>query len=121
MLILMSAPSLPNHAILSARTQKGAISAHVLGATSFKKMERHAKILMNVKPNNTIVSFSVSTPLEASHANAHLVLLNITQLVLITMNVVLSHCFVDQKEFAKTLLEVLPVNVKGDFLWILLD
>lgn len=39
----------------------------------------------------------------------------------ITMNVVLSHCFVDQKVFAKTPLEVLPVNVKGDFLWILLD
>lgn len=39
----------------------------------------------------------------------------------ITMNVVLiQHC-VDQKEFVKTLLEVLPVNVKGDFLWILLD
>lgn len=39
----------------------------------------------------------------------------------ITMNVVLIHHCVDQKEFAKTLLEVLPVNVKGDFLWILLD
>jgi len=38
----------------------------------------------------------------------------------ITMNVVLSHHFVDQKEFAKTPLEVLHVNVKGDFLWILL-
>lgn len=39
----------------------------------------------------------------------------------ITMNVVLIHHCVDQKEFAKTLLEVLSVNVKGDFLWILLD
>lgn len=38
-----------------------------------------------------------------------------------TMNVVLSHHSVDQKEFAKTLQEVLPVNAKGDFLWILLD
>lgn len=38
-----------------------------------------------------------------------------------TMNVVLSHHSVDQKEFAKTLLEVLPVNAKGVFLWILLD
>lgn len=37
------------------------------------------------------------------------------------MNVVLSHHSVDQKEFAKTLQEVLPVNAKGDFLWILLD
>ncbi|KAF2981348.1 hypothetical protein EK904_013603 [Melospiza melodia maxima] len=69
------------------------------------------QILMNVKPNNTIVSFSVSTPLEASHANVHLVLHNITQLALITMNVVLIHHCVDQKEFAKTLLEVLPVNM----------
>ncbi|KAJ7410447.1 fibrillin 2 [Pitangus sulphuratus] len=67
------------------------------------------QILMNVKPSNTIVSFSVSIPLEASHANVHLVLHNITQLVLITMNVVLIHHFVDQKEFAKTLLEVLSM------------
>lgn len=117
----MNARSLLNHAILSARIQKGAISAHVPEATSFKKMGRRVKILMNVKLNNTIVSFSVSTPLEASHANVHLVLLNITQLVLTTMNVVLSHHSVDQKEFAKTLLEVLPVNAKGVFLWILLD
>lgn len=117
----MSAPSPPGHAILSARTQKGAINARVPGAMCFRKMERHVKILTNVKPNSTIVNFSVSTPLEASHANVHLVLHNITQLVLITMNVVLIQPCVDQKEFVKTLLEVLPVNVKGDFLWILLD
>lgn len=39
----------------------------------------------------------------------------------ITMSVLLNHHFVDQKEFAKTPLEVLSVNVKGAILWILLD
>lgn len=40
----MSAPSPPDRAILSARTQKGAISAHAPGAMSFRKMERHVKV-----------------------------------------------------------------------------
>lgn len=52
----MNAPSLPNHAILSARTQKGAISAHVLGATSFKKMERHVKVKEAIHSNFNFVA-----------------------------------------------------------------
>lgn len=40
----MNVLSLQNHATLSARTQKEAISAHVLVAMSSKKMERRAKV-----------------------------------------------------------------------------
>lgn len=47
----MNARSLLNRAILSARIQKGAISAHVLEATSFKKMERRVKV-REVKDSN---------------------------------------------------------------------
>jgi len=47
----MNARSLLNHAILSARIQKGAINAHVPEATSFRKMGRRVKV-REVKHSN---------------------------------------------------------------------
>lgn len=116
-LILMSVPSPPSHVILFVRTQKAASSVHVLEDTFYKRMERPAKILMNVSPNNTTASSSVSTLLEVSTVNVLRASPSIIPRALIIMNVH-SPVYVVLKENAKIQLAASLVSAKEDFPWI---
>lgn len=52
----MNVPSPRNHATSSAKTQKGVISAPVLGAMSCKRTERPAKVRDTSSPFPTLLS-----------------------------------------------------------------
>lgn len=110
-----------NHATSSARTLREATSAHVPGDMFYRRTQRRAKTLMNVKPNSTTASSSVSTLWEVLPVNVHLVSHSTTLLVLTTMNVGLSLHSVEQKESVKTRLEVSAANAKEGSLLMPLD
>lgn len=107
----MNVMSPPNLAISSAKTQKGASSAHVRKGTSFKKMGEAAKISMNVQQSSTTVSSFVSTLLGVLLVNVLLDSLSTIQPALIIMNVLQKLIYAGQKVFARILREVLCVNV----------
>lgn len=110
----MSAIRLPNLAISSVRTQKGVTSVHARKATSCRRTEGAAKILMSVQLSSTTASSCVLTPLAASHVNVLLDLPNTIRPALITMNAPLTSTCVGQRAFARTLLEASLVNASGD-------
>ncbi|CAJ0933886.1 unnamed protein product [Ranitomeya imitator] len=115
--IWTNVPNLPNPATLYVRIQRAATSAHVLEDTFYKKMARHVKTWMNVQLNSTTASSYALILLEASIASVLLDLPSTSLHVLITMSAMLNQPYAELVVYAKTTLEVSPVNVRKASPW----